>query len=124
MKVLVTGGTGALGREVVRVLRASNHQARVLSRKPSPSPSPNTATGTGDDWIRGNLATGAGLETAVSGIDAIIHAASATTDWTKLQATDVVGTRRLLAMAREAKVRHFGSGCWPDPGIVACASKY
>jgi uncharacterized protein YbjT (DUF2867 family) len=97
MKVLVTGGTGALGREVVEQLRASHHQARVLSRKP----------GSGDDWVRGDLATGAGLETAVLGIDAIIHAASATTQWTKLQATDVVGTRRLLAMAREVKVRHF-----------------
>jgi uncharacterized protein YbjT (DUF2867 family) len=97
MKVLVTGGTGALGREVVEQLRASHHQARVLSRKP----------GSGDDWVRGDLATGAGLETAVLGIDAIVHAASATTQWTKLQATDVVGTRRLLAMAREAKVRHF-----------------
>jgi uncharacterized protein YbjT (DUF2867 family) len=97
MKVLVTGGTGALGRDVVKVLRASGHQARVLSRKP----------GTGDDWVQGNVASGAGLEEAVLGIDAIIHAASATTDWTKLQATDVVGTRRLLAMAREAKVRHF-----------------
>jgi uncharacterized protein YbjT (DUF2867 family) len=38
-------------------------------------------------------------------MDAIIHAASATTNVTKLQATDVTGTRRLLAMAREAGVQ-------------------
>jgi uncharacterized protein YbjT (DUF2867 family) len=97
MKVLVTGGTGALGRDVVKVLRESGHVARVMSRKP----------GTGDDWVQGDVASGAGLEAAVLGIDAIIHAASATTDWTKLKATDIVGTRRLLAMAREARVRHF-----------------
>lgn len=97
MNILVTGGTGALGRDVVKGLRESGHRARVLSRKP----------GAGDDWVQGDLATGAGLETAVIGIDAIVHAGSATTQWTKLRATDVVGTRRLLAMAREVGVRHL-----------------
>jgi uncharacterized protein YbjT (DUF2867 family) len=96
MKILVTGGTGALGREVVKRLLERGHRARVLSRKP----------GDGDDWVQGDLATGAGLEKAVIGIDAIVHAGSATTEWRKVHATDVVGTRRLLAMAREAGVRH------------------
>ena len=40
MNVLVTGGTGALGREVVTDLRGSGHRVRVLSRK----------SGTGADW--------------------------------------------------------------------------
>ncbi len=96
MNILVTGGTGALGRHVVKQLLESGHRARVLSRRP----------GTGDDWVQGDLATGAGLETAVSGVDAIVHAGSATAQPHKLQATDVVGTRRLLAMAREDGVRH------------------
>jgi uncharacterized protein YbjT (DUF2867 family) len=39
-------------------------------------------------------------------MDAIIHAGSATTQITKAQSIDVVGTRRLLAMAREAGIRH------------------
>jgi uncharacterized protein YbjT (DUF2867 family) len=96
MRILVTGGTGALGRDVVKKLIESGHRARVLSRKP----------GTGDDWVQGDLETGAGLETAVIGVDAIIHAASATIQPQKRHATDVVGTRRLLAMAREAGVGH------------------
>jgi uncharacterized protein YbjT (DUF2867 family) len=96
MNILVTGATGALGRNVVKRLIESGHRARVLSRR----------SGTGDDWVQGNLATGAGLETAVMGIDAIVHAGSATVQPHKLHATDVVGTRRLLAMAREAGVRH------------------
>src|SRR5467141_1427116 len=77
MRVLVTGGTGALGREVVTQLRAKGHRARILSRKP----------GAGADWVQGDLVTGANLELAVKG-------------------TDAIGTRRLLAMAREAGVRH------------------
>jgi uncharacterized protein YbjT (DUF2867 family) len=96
MHVLVTGGTGALGREVVKRLIDSGHRVRVLSRKP----------GEGDDWVQGNLVTGAGLEVAVKNIDAIVHAASDAVNPRLYEATDVLGTRRLLAMAREAGVRH------------------
>jgi uncharacterized protein YbjT (DUF2867 family) len=93
MNVLVTGGTGTLGRHVVTRLRKSGHRARILSRKPRGH----------EDAVQGDLATGAGLVKAVTGMDAIIHAA---TQLSKLQATDVVGTRRLLAMGREAGVKH------------------
>jgi uncharacterized protein YbjT (DUF2867 family) len=96
MHVLVTGGTGALGRQVTRRLLESGHRARILSRRPAD----------GDDWVQGDLVTGAGLELAVKDIDAIIHAGSATTSPRKYHATDVLGTRRLLAMAREAGVKH------------------
>jgi len=95
MNVLVTGGTGVLGRHVVRLLRASGHRARIFSRNPKGD----------DDAVQGDLVTGAGIAKAVVGIDAIIHAASATTQITKYRETDVIGTRRLLAMAREAGVQ-------------------
>ncbi|OLC26148.1 MAG: hypothetical protein AUG06_10365 [Actinobacteria bacterium 13_1_20CM_2_65_11] len=96
MDVLVTGGTGALGREVVKRLIDTGHKARILSRKRA----------AGDDWVQGDLVTGAGLELAVKDVDAIVHAASDALDPRKYHATDVLGTRRLLAMAREAGVRH------------------
>jgi uncharacterized protein YbjT (DUF2867 family) len=96
MHVLVTGGTGALGREVVKRLIDTGHKARILSRK----------RGEGDDWVQGDLVTGAGLELAVKDIDAIVHAASDALNPRRYHATDVLGTRRLLAMAREARVRH------------------
>jgi uncharacterized protein YbjT (DUF2867 family) len=96
MDVLVTGGTGALGRHLVTQLRSRGHRARILSRHPLGHV----------DAVEGDLATGAGLVKAVAGMDAIIHAASATKQLTKARLIDVVGTRRLLAMAREAAVRH------------------
>jgi len=96
MNVLVTGGTGTLGRHVVRLLRSTGHRARILSRHPRGHV----------DAVQGDLVSGAGLIKALSGMDAIIHAASATTQPTRLRATDVVGTRRLLAMGREERVRH------------------
>ena len=97
MNILVTGGTGALGRPLVTLLRDSGHRARILTRNPKGHV----------DAVQGDLTTGAGLEKAVAGMDAIIHAASATNQPTRLRSTDIVGTRRLLAMAREAHVKHF-----------------
>src|SRR5260370_30057612 len=92
MHVLVTGGTGALGREVVRRLIDEGHRARVLSRKHAE----------GDDWVQGDLVTGAGLEVAVEDIDAIIHAASHPPSPRQKTATPPLGTRRPLAVARRA----------------------
>lgn len=97
MNVLVTGGTGALGREVVIDLRGSGHRVRVLSRKP----------GTGADWVRGDLATGTGLDRALADMDAVVHAASAAAQPWRLHATDVKGTRRLLEGAKRAHVKHL-----------------
>jgi uncharacterized protein YbjT (DUF2867 family) len=96
MNVLVTGGTGTLGRHVVMQLRDAGHRARILSRHPKGHV----------DTVQGDLATGDGLLRALSGMDAIIHAGSATTEVLKGQATDVMGTRRLLTLARDANVRH------------------
>lgn len=97
MNVLVTGGTGALGRQVVMQLREAGHRARILTRHPAGHV----------DAVEGDLATGHGLLKAVRGMDAIIHAGSATRELFKGRATDVLGTRRLLALAREARIGHF-----------------
>jgi uncharacterized protein YbjT (DUF2867 family) len=96
MNVLVTGGTGALGRDVVTALRARGHRAVVLSRR----------AGEGADWRQGDLATGAGIAAAVAGQDAVVHAGSATVQPWKYRSTDVDGTRRLLQLAVEAGVKH------------------
>ena len=96
MNVLVTGGTGALGRDLVVALRSAGHRARVMSRRP----------GTGTDWVQGNLATGKGLDSAVADMDAVVHAATAAAQPWRLRATDVRGTRRLLEAAKRAHVRH------------------
>ena len=96
MNVLVTGGTGRLGRHVVRLLRQSGHRARIFSRNPRGHV----------DAVRGDLKTGEGIERAVGGMDVIVHAASATGNPLLGRSTDVGGTRRLLAAARVAGIRH------------------
>lgn len=96
--VLVTGGTGVLGREVVLRLLAHNHTTRVLSRQTHPDLPAGTQVVTGD------LSSGSGLHDAVSGIDTIIHCASFPQE---AQTTDVGGTRLLIQAAEAAGSPHI-----------------
>jgi nucleoside-diphosphate-sugar epimerase len=66
--ILVTGGTGTLGRHVVRRLRDAGCGARVLSRY---SRSPED----GVEFVIGDLATGDGIEAAVVGVGTVVHCA-------------------------------------------------
>lgn len=95
--VLVTGGTGLLGRRVVRAMAGDGHRVRILSRSPAPPPVPGAEVSVAD------LSTGAGLAEAVAGASAIVHCA---TDPRASRAVDVEGTERLLAAARIAGRPH------------------
>jgi uncharacterized protein YbjT (DUF2867 family) len=66
--ILVTGGTGTLGRLVVRRLRDAGRDVRVLTRR-------NRETGDGIEFVTGDLATGEGIEAAVDGAETIVHLA-------------------------------------------------
>jgi uncharacterized protein YbjT (DUF2867 family) len=99
MKVLVTGGGGALGRRLVRLLTAGGHAARVMSRRKPARDAPD-----GVEWARADLSTGEGVDAAVGGVEAVIHAAS---DPRNAEAVDVGGTRRLCGAARAAGVSHL-----------------
>jgi uncharacterized protein YbjT (DUF2867 family) len=95
--VLVTGGSGLLGRAVVPRLAAAGHDARILSRTARCGPG-------GAEQVTGDLRTGAGLEAAVDGVAAILHLASAPRD---AQRVDVRGTRQLIEAAHRAGRPHL-----------------
>ena len=88
MTILVTGGTGILGRPTVALLRAHGHDVRILSRTP------------GEGRSVGDLDSGSGLTAALDGADTLLHLA------TSASRKDVAQTRRLLAAAAEAGVTH------------------
>jgi uncharacterized protein YbjT (DUF2867 family) len=67
--VLVTGGTGTLGWQVVARLRDAGSKVRVLSRRSHPP-------GDGVEFVAGDLLTGEGVESAVDGAEVIVHCAS------------------------------------------------
>ena len=66
--VLVTGGTGTLGRQVVARLRQVGRDVRVLTRRGRP-------TRDGVEFVTGDLATGEQLDAAVDGVETILHLA-------------------------------------------------
>ena len=86
MRIVVTGGAGDLGSRVVRRLEAGGHQAVSASRR------------SGVD-----LATGAGLDAALVGADAVVHCAD---DPSQQDTVTVYGTRR-LADAAAARGLHL-----------------
>jgi uncharacterized protein YbjT (DUF2867 family) len=87
--ILVTGGTGTLGRPTVQRLRNGGRDIRVLSRRAGPG------------RVVGDLATGDGIRDALVGVDTVLHLA------TTGGAGDAAATRILLAAAADAGVSHF-----------------
>jgi uncharacterized protein YbjT (DUF2867 family) len=116
-RVLVTGGTGGLGREVVIKLLQAGYTVRVMSRHSrQPGKWPEA------EWAQADLATGAGVREAIAHVDTIIHAATnvgVTLEDATMNAfvrkvllrhdgiVDVEGTRLLLEKARSAGIGHF-----------------
>jgi uncharacterized protein YbjT (DUF2867 family) len=95
-RVLVTGGTGVLGREVVSRLSEKGYTVRIMSR--------SLRRGTTNvEWAQAQMLTGEGLSEALQGVDVVVHAA---TD-SRLGKTDVEMTRRLLEKAKAAGVGYF-----------------
>jgi uncharacterized protein YbjT (DUF2867 family) len=66
--ILVTGGTGTLGRHVLRRLRNAGHHIRVFTRQPRKDEK-------GVSFARGDLLSGIGVDAAVAGVATIIHCA-------------------------------------------------
>jgi uncharacterized protein YbjT (DUF2867 family) len=97
VKILVTGGSGVLGSQVVVRLRSDGQQAIVMSRR----------AGAGPDWRQADIASGEGLAVALEGAEVVVHAASAAAEVTKIRRTDIDGTQRLVREAEKAGVKHI-----------------
>ncbi|MGN6634341.1 MAG: SDR family oxidoreductase [Oryzihumus sp.] len=94
--VLVTGGTGTLGRAVGAELEARGVPARVRSRSAAPGV---------PGRVRADLATRAGLDSAVARVRAVKHSA---TNARHPRKVDVDGTGLLLtALQRSAPEAHL-----------------
>jgi uncharacterized protein YbjT (DUF2867 family) len=91
--ILVTGGTGRLGKLVVARLRDSGCDVRVLARHDRP-------TSQGVTFFAVDLRTGQGIEPAVTGAAAIIHCATSTRG-------DAEATRNLVTAASRTGSAHL-----------------
>lgn len=111
-RVLVTGGSGFVGANLVTTLLDRGLQVRSFDRAPSPLPAhPNLQTVVGDITDTGDVAA------AVDGIDTIIHTAaiidlmggaSVTAEYRKRSfGVNVEGTKNLVHAGQVAGVKRF-----------------
>lgn len=101
MRVLVTGGTGYLGRAVVRALASAGHDLVVFARTASRSGTPGTS-------VDGDVRDRRGLEQAARGCDAICHSAALVSIWRRRRAdfddVNVGGLKNVIEIARSLRI--------------------
>ncbi len=102
-RVLVTGGSGFIGRRVVSELTAEGAQVRVVDLQAHPDP--------GVELVQGDIADPDVLRAAFDGgFDSVVHLAAVTSVLRSIEQpeltyrTNVEGTHRVLEAAREAGV--------------------
>jgi NADH dehydrogenase len=105
--ILITGGTGFIGRHLVPYLTDLGYQVRLLI-KPSKE-SPYLPSGMAVDAAVCSLTDERGLMAAMKGVDTIIHLAGSERKGgsADLSAVDIQGTRILTAVAKAAKVKRI-----------------
>ncbi len=105
-KVLVIGGTGFIGKRLVRALLGAGHGVRVLSR--SRATAAYELEGLPVDVAEGGLHDAKAVAAAMQGIDVVYHLGKATGQrWQDYLEQDVEPTRVVAQCALDAGVRRF-----------------
>lgn len=106
--VFLTGASGFLGGHLLHELADAGHTVRALSRSET---SDTAIAAQGGQPVRAGLDDTDSLAAALTGCEAVFHAAADTSMWkrnaARQTATNVDGTQRLLAAAKRAGVGAF-----------------
>jgi NADH dehydrogenase len=107
MRVLVTGGTGFVGPQVVRAVAASGHDVRALVRSPD-SKAATALAASGCELVPGDVTDPESVRAAVEGCDAVVHLVAiikgSRADFERIMKQ---GTRNTVAAGKEAGVGRF-----------------
>ena len=105
MLYLVTGATGLVGNNVVRLLIERGENVRALVRNPSDK----ALAGLPIELVTGDVCNAEAVGRAVEGVDRVIHAAARVhLGWTGLElqrSVNVEGTRNVAKAAKQAGLR-------------------
>jgi len=103
VKILVTGGSGFVGRAIVERLLSRGHAVRVLARGTRPT------QGGAIETVQGSILRPETLPAACQGVDAVLHLVgiiSEVGDQT-FERVHTEGTRNMLEAARSTGLRRF-----------------
>ncbi|PKQ30229.1 MAG: epimerase [Actinobacteria bacterium HGW-Actinobacteria-10] len=105
MRILITGGSGFLGINLVRHLLERGHEVRSLDLEPFSYADVHDRV----DAIVGDIRDPETDRAACEGVDVVIHTAAALPLYPAedIRSTDIDGTRRLLQAAQHAGVDRF-----------------
>jgi dihydroflavonol-4-reductase len=107
VKVFITGGTGFIGGEVVRQLRARGDDVVCLARHPEKG---REAAELGAELVSGDLSNERAIRDGMAGCDAVIHAAAVyevgipASQRAAMKEANVGGTERVLGAALAEKI--------------------
>lgn len=105
--ILVTGGTGFVGKALIRHLTEAGYLVRTLV-KPSKQ-SPNLPRGVPLEVVVSDINDERGLRSAMVGVDTVFHLAGA--EWKgahgNLLKVDIQGTQNVLKAAKDADIQRF-----------------
>lgn len=105
MSVLVTGGTGFLGRNLVERLLRDGRTVAILGRTPAPDLEDRCVR-----FIRASLDDAGAVRAACAGMETVFHTAAKVGVWGRpadFHRTNVLGTRALLEGCRAHGVTYF-----------------
>lgn len=126
MRILITGADGMLGSSIAKELISRGHTVRAFLLPNSPAIS---LEGLSIERVHGNILRKEDLDVAMSGCDAVIHAAANTNIWPNRSETvrkvNIEGTKNIIAAAKDASLKRmiyigtansFGFGSKNAPG--------
>lgn len=109
MKVLLTGASGFVGREVARQALAQGCHVRALVRNPDSTASRKLATRRRLELVPGDILTPGSLAPALDGCEAVIHLVGIISEvgTQTYERVHIEGTRHLLTAAKTVGLKQF-----------------
>ena len=109
MKILITGGTGFVGQEIVRQLHEEGRTIRLLARNPDSERVQDTISRYRVEVHAGNVLDPGSLAGALEGMHAVIHLVGIIGEIGEntFENIHTLGTQNILAATREAGIERF-----------------